>query len=548
MAQLPDSTFQFTGIFNKTSTPKSLVVRDDTDWAPLIAAGYTPLGIFLKSVFTYSGGSTVIYDNLSNSMADTDYDITYPDTESGNQMPLPLQTDGNAAFGVYTIYLEYRYTDDLGVKHKNIVSASFEYQWVPPAISIAHNINLASSVITSIDTTNYGANILSLVRQHIISPPANAMQPPLNLTAQTTSLATNVYNNITTGTWSVKINTTVTYQLDAGWNVIEFLTGCIEFPVFSTIDLNKLLCCLDNYKKRYERELVSNYVAAENTRKSIIEPVLLNIGFYYMYLQAGCMDKAAAAIEAIRNLTGCGDCSCGGDECPTPIPAITTASNFYDLDSPDNSITVTSDVIGNTTVFHVKISQSVLNQLSNIKTYNVNGVSPIVVTTTTSPNGLTVTYSVQLERPMPMMQNLAVVRVKIYYNSGWQIERQEIFTDTQSGVVSPFAMQNMLWAAGTTPSDPVAILFTNFFTSRQPFVCRAQVMNWYSNADLISILPQLKKQNIAEANVMWVENVADRGNMAIIRLYNPINGEVLSFSDLNINEQYFLTISVQAAS
>lgn len=548
MAQLQNTAFAYTGVFDLTSTPKSLVIQDNTDWASLIIQGYAPLGIFLKSVFTSSSGSQVLYDNLSNQMSDTNYDITYPSTQSGNQIVLPLQSNNpNIAFGLYTIYLEYRYLDSDLVEWSNTVSASYEFTFTAPAVTIAHRINLASSTITTIDTTNYGGGVISSSREHTISPPTNAQLPPLNLPVQTTTLATNVYVNITTGTWGAKVITTITYQLESGWQTTQELIGCIEFVVFSTVDLNKLLCCLDEYKSRYEEQLLKNFVAAENIKKQYIEPVLLNIGFYYMYLQAGCVEKANKAIQAIIDITKCGNCACGGDECPTPIPSISAATPIYVVDSPNNTITVTSDIIGDATIFHVEVSQNILTQLANIKQYIVSGQDPITVSTIISPDGLSVTYQVALNRPMPLMQNLAVIRTKIYYDITWKIETLEIFTDTQGFVVNPYASQNIQFAAGTTASDPVAILFTDFFTGKYPFICTAQIMNWYSLQDETTILPLLKNQNVAEANVMWVENdIAEKGNQAIIRLYNPINGEILSFDDLNQEASYYLSITVQA--
>ncbi|HXK66279.1 MAG TPA: hypothetical protein PK348_08440, partial [Spirochaetota bacterium] len=242
MPQIPASTFSYTSILDKNSTPSKLIVQDTTDIAALITAGYSNFGIFLRLTFTSVSGTITVYDNINGSVAD----IIYPATDNSNTIALPLQANGNLAFGTYSVTAQYQYLDEFGTDFSTEVSSAYEYTWTPPNAEISYRINLPASNITSIDVTNYGGQIVTMTRVHTISPPGNAQLPPLNLPPISTSLATNVYQNITTGTWGVKIVSVVTYQFittatGMNWQVIDVVSGCTEFLVFSDVNLNALL-------------------------------------------------------------------------------------------------------------------------------------------------------------------------------------------------------------------------------------------------------------------------------------------------------------------
>lgn len=551
MPQIPASTFSYTSILDKNSTPSKLIVQDTTDIAALITAGYSNFGIFLRLTFTSVSGTITVYDNINGSVAD----IIYPATDNSNTIALPLQANGNLAFGTYSVTAQYQYLDEFGTDFSTEVSSAYEYTWTPPNAEISYRINLPASNITSIDVTNYGGQIVTMTRVHTISPPGNAQLPPLNLPPISTSLATNVYQNITTGTWGVKIVSVVTYQFittatGMNWQVIDVVSGCTEFLVFSDVNLNALLCCLDNIKKRYQRLLLTNPVSANQLMEEKIQPIMMNLTFYAAYVQAGCLDKAAAAIEQIKEISGCGECACGGDECPTPIPAIVPQNNFYDVDSPDQSITVTSDVIGNTTVFHVEISQTIIDQISS-KTYIVNGTSPITVATTVSPDGKTITYTVGTSRPIPYVQNLAVIKVTIaFVSTAWEVTMEEIFTDPQLAIVDDFANHTIAWYTNpVSDGDVVSFIYSDFFTAVQTFVANAQINNVFTETSLGNFITAIKTQNTIEANIPWIEDDGTgKGNKIAVRLYNPVQGEILRFGDLNQEQTYVVHVRVQAVT
>ena len=50
-----------------------------------------------------------------------------------------------------------------------------------------------------------------------------------------------------------------------------------------------------------------------------------------------------------------------------------------------------------------------------------------------------------------------------------------------------------------------------------------------------------------EANILWIENDVNReGKAILVRLYNPISGEIWKFDDLDREQIYQINCKVQA--
>jgi hypothetical protein len=563
MPQLPSSSFSFITIFDKNANPKGVVINDTTD--------YTAIGINPNNVFVYlrvtllssNGNSSTFYNNFNNATGNGADLSRSLGSLSTSTIPLPLQTDGNAAFGSYIIEAQYDYLDGLGNDFETDKSYSYDYSWVPPCVTIMERINLSSSNITTTDTTNYGSYI-NFSRVHTISPPGNAQLPPLNMPVQTTGLAVNVYQNIATGTWSAKVVSIVTYlltpvenpQID-GLEVIEQLIGCIEFKVVADVDINKLFCCLGDLKKQYEKLQLSNTVKAEIMFEQTIAPLELNITFYLIFMAGGCPDKAALALEKITEISGCGDCACGGDECPTPIPILTGNANLYNVDSPDGSIIVVPEVNGNLTTFNITVNPAIIPKVIQ---YSATGVDPILVDTVIDPITGNIQFVVSFTRSIPLLENSSVIRVKISNITGpWTLSVDKIFVDSGDNIVNFFANQIVAFTGTTTNADFIAFKYSNFFADNvgtlvpQKFVAQAQINNssYYGLSD-VTVLASIGIQNTCEANILWIENNgSEKGNAMIVRLYNPLNGEILTYGDFaeaaETNIQIMVKVTAQSA-
>ncbi len=568
MPQLPASSFSFITIFDKNSNPKKVVIRDTTDY-PAIGISAANVFVYLKVSYVAANGNvTVFYNNFNNALG-AGADLTRSlGTDSTSTIPLPLQADGNVSFGDFVIEAQYDYLDSSSNQFITQKSYTYSYTWTPPKVCIMKRINLASSNITTTDTTNYGA-YLTLSRTHTISPPPNAQLPPLSMGVSTTTQAINVYQDIATGTWGAKVVSVVTYIFDeerrggnrdviiSGLEVIEQLIGCIEFQVTSDLDINKLLCCLGDIKALYQRELISNAQKAQNIYEDKIKPLQLEMVFYFSFMAAGCLEKAAASVERLKQISGCSDLCCGFDDCPTPIPVITGGGNFYNVDSPDASILVVPEVIGNTTTFHITVNPSII---PDIIAYNVVGNSPISVSTTVDSITGNVTFTISTDRPLGLVDNACVIRVNISNSSGsWTIAKDNIYIDSAGGLINAFTNQSVVFTGTTLDTDFIAFKWSDFFGDAggtlvpQQFVVSAQVNNSnYFSEDATTVLAFLGLLNSCEANVMWIENdITTKGNATIIRLYNPVNGEILKYGDFaefaETNLQIYVRVQAKAS-
>jgi hypothetical protein len=180
-------------------------------------------------------------------------------------------------------------------------------------VSIDVDVDYATAVITTTDTTNYGAYV-SLTRSHTIYPP-----PISGLPSQTTSATTNVYTNIVTTTWSVQIESTiVTLKANDTYITCE-VSGSKEFLVEADT-LCKTLCVLKTYRADLFKKFGKVNTAEMERAWS------LAMDEYVLAIQAtrcgrpqsevqGYIDKA----YAILGLDPTCDCGCSANDNPTPV-------------------------------------------------------------------------------------------------------------------------------------------------------------------------------------------------------------------------------------
>jgi hypothetical protein len=277
---------------------------------------------------------------------------------------------------------------------------------------------------------------------------------------------------------------------------------------------------------------------------TIIAPLELNLTYYLIFMAGGCLERAASTLVKIKEISGCENCECGGDECPTPIPVITGAGNFYDVDSPNGSILVVPEVVGNTTTFHITINPAII---PTVIEYQAQGTSPITVTTTNPSPGVTL-FTVSTSRPIPYVENSSVVKVTMTLVAGnWVIAMEKIFTDESLGIVNPFASQTIAWANGNASTDYAAFFYAAFFTSDQKFVMQSQMNNVFYNEDETSVIPFLSSLDIFECNVAWIQDDGTGiGNKALIRLYNPVTSKMVKISDLDRSGRTKFVLMVKA--
>ena len=199
------------------------------------------------------------------------------------------------------------------ITSSNEVSSTAEVCNCSVTISIDIDVDYATAVLTSTDTTSYGA-YSSISRTHTIYPP-----PISGLPNQTTSATTNVYSNIVTTTWSVKITSNVTYLKANDTYTTCQLIGTKEVVVEADT-LCATLCLLKKFRTdfyaKYGKKCVDDMEKAYN---------LAMDEFYLAFMATRCgrpQSEIQGYINKIYEITGLDpncDCGCNAGDYPTPV-------------------------------------------------------------------------------------------------------------------------------------------------------------------------------------------------------------------------------------
>jgi len=226
-----------------------------------------------------------------------------------------LETNGNSPSMDNVPYtLTFNWTNNaLQTVTSNQVSSTAEVCNCTATIAIDIDVDYATAVLTSTDTTAYGA-YSSITRTHTIYPP-----PISGLPDQTTNATTNVYSNIVTTTWSVEISSDVTYLKANDTYTTCRLVGSKEVLVEADTLCNTL-CLIKKFRtdfySKYGKKCVDDMEKAYN---------LAMDEFYLAFMATRCgrpQSEIQGYINKIYEITGLDpncDCGCNAGDYPTPV-------------------------------------------------------------------------------------------------------------------------------------------------------------------------------------------------------------------------------------
>ena len=255
-------------------------------------------------------GSTL----YKNAGYDTDT-YTSPDftlVDSTHTFTIPQDVNGDYITGTYVVYAKAQVVDGGDTVYGSATSTA-EVCNCTATIGINIDVDYATAVLTSTDTTSYGA-YSSLTRTHTIFPP-----PISGLPDQTTNATTNVYSNIVTTTWSVEISSDVTYLKANDTYTTCRLVGSKEVVVEADTLCNTL-CLIKKFRtdfySKYGKKCVDDMEKAYN---------LAMDEFYLAFMATRCgrpQSEVQTYINKIYEITGLDpncDCGCNAGEYPTPV-------------------------------------------------------------------------------------------------------------------------------------------------------------------------------------------------------------------------------------
>lgn len=390
-----------------------ITVEDLTDY---IGAGinfnFTQVDGYIRITLNSSTGTSVIYDNFGGSVPDIDYNNSPISTSTIN---LPVDANGYAVQGTYTI--EYNINAFL-ISSPNPptynLTKGFSYllQQDQPVACLAADVNCSASTITSYDTTVYGT-YASVSRVHTLYPPPATGYVNIVGTQATLSSGSPIVDK----TWTQEVQSTVTYTYPSGLIFIIYVEGVREIPVVCDFGMNKIFCCLKKVFDRYNKLQTKNITAADAMYEDTVKPMLEAMVMYNAALDAGNPTSAAFYYDLTIQVSGCGeDCGCTGSA-PQVVNPSAGATNIVVVVSPDNSLSVTPIVIGNTTTYEVQVSSTIQNALNALKNTAITTNTPSSLTVTSNTVGNTTTYNLDIITPPTL--NISIWRLRIEaYSTG----------------------------------------------------------------------------------------------------------------------------------
>lgn len=498
-------------------------VVDTTDY---IAQGIDPLYAFGYIAIT---GATN-YNNLSGTSPDIK-----PDVSNTNiiPIPLPLGSDGHVAAGTYNFTYKVLYNN---VDPQDVATFTFTkvVDYTVPDVCIKHDWNCTNSTFTSEETTKYPANITVLNRVHTIEPPLGSNKPTL-----TNNLTVNVYLLITTGTWQSYIKNTLLVTLGDSWYVQQYAEATrTTADVTCDTNLCKIVCCLMDIDEEVRIAECENGKYISPLLKQRAANAHIRVIEFFMAERCGNTELAAEIVEKLKKESGCkDDCKCNSGQ-PIPIIPLQGIGQSIAVDSPDGTITVTPEVIGNILYYHIGLSQSIINIINNFTpiTVQVDPGSVGIITVNPvdgNPKIFYIGFSGDLWNEAVLKDNIHIVQ---------NATPPGYVTITQTDIeVSQYATNNLYMK---TPANWQAVAYPNGNSNIATDIACVKFSGWRDTAgadkeyhvlvDMITekgtILPTLN-----DVKSIAIETMADESPNAdntYLRFYSPVDGHPLQWTEI----------------
>jgi hypothetical protein len=506
-----------------------ITVEDLTDYVGQgINLGTTQVDGYLRITLNSSTGTSVIYNNLGGATPDIDYNN---DPISALQIDLPVDANGYAVQGTYTI--EYNINVYLTATpnpplYNLTINNTYLLQQDEPVVCLAADVNCVGSSITSYDTTLYGA-YSTVSRVHTLFPPPASGYANVVGSQATLSSGTPIVDK----TWTQEVQSTVTYTYPSGMIFIVYVEGVREIPVVCDLGMSKIFCCLKKVFDRYNTLQTRNITAADAMFEDTVKPMLEAMVMYNAAVVAGNPNSASFYYNQTIQVSGCGeDCGCTGSA-PQVIPPSGGSGNIVIVTSPDNSISVSPVVVGNTTTYEIQVSQTIQNALNALKNTVVTTNTPASLDITSTTLGNTTTYNVDYIPTGAATYTLINKRILI--------DTVNIHKSPPAPQYMDFVVQDVVALGSNVGLTPVYELGfgSNYFSSLAVF-------------SMYDLLIDPTKYFTVEANIMslYAPIIATAtANIAVevlytdmslgyiyLRLINPITGHPYTLGDLEDNQ------------
>lgn len=522
-------------------------VIDLTNYAAAGVAA-SDVAIYLKIDIDSGSGLSNIYNNIGGSSPDIQPSVG---TVSVNTIPVIVDGNGRPVQGTYYVTALYIVT---GTSNYN-VQGNYSYALNPaiftyPEIDINIRINCNASTITSTDLTDYGSYV-ELARTHTLyPPPGSKFQDGTLAQPKVTTLAINVFGpEFFTGRWNSTVDSNVTWLISPNFYLIDNIEDCVTPDAVCDVNLCEIMCCVQDKYKAYEDLTKINPVEAAEKGKTV-GPMLNNMLLYWASLGCGNETKTAYYRNQVLLYSGCSGCGTPKD-CPQIVIPLTQGAGQFFIDSPNNTLRITFDVVGDLTTFHIVINPAIITQLNNLHNTIVQNLDDSCsVVLSAGPNGEFI-YTISVPVTPIQLSTILEVRWVISPSGATWIATPTYLLKQGTNLADPVAPNTYDFFLGSNePTNPagtdfIVLRFSNFLTAPKNFDVQCQLMNSNPGQNVDTIKNYFAGSAKMEAEVLWVPDAA--GNDVYIRIKSSFDGHAIQFSELTApNTQLILGMQIVA--
>lgn len=304
---------------------------------------------------------------------------------------VPITLDGTPTYSTGTGQTTVTINETLGVLSVNayfqyeltstyVKEFTVAYEYETPDICINIEFDQCCTLITFTDETAYpeGSTVTRLhTVRYPLSSPAKA-----NLTSPLQSFPS---SPAWTGTYTDLFTADIEY-VSGILTVIDEASNTKELKVSTDASSCQVAACINNVALKYNSQLTSAPAQAQITGKYLLNAVAL-VTAYNLAIKCGNADDATDYLGKIKEIAETCGCDCDCEDCSDGTSTqvvgccdnVAFTTNTVVLDSPDSSITVTSDTVGDTTTFSIIVNQAQLGTFVStyVGTLSINALSDV---------------------------------------------------------------------------------------------------------------------------------------------------------------------------
>jgi hypothetical protein len=291
---------------------------------------------------------------------------------------------------------------------------------------------------------------------------------------------------------------------------------------------------------------------AQYLKDNQLDPSHYMLGEFLAAASCGNEAKMDETYDSIVKVSGCKDCEC--KDCPTLIIPVSTGGTGGDIivDSPLGTVQVVEEIVGDITYYHLEVSQSILNIINNLHPVIVQAGTGITVTSLVV--GGTTVYTVSLTTTPATQLNHLEIRGLIAPNgSTWDFTPDYIFCKG-ANMIQPSVTPHDWFLGSNEPTNPAATDFVvlrygSYQITPIEFTAQANVLSNYPDDTISTIKGKFAIMKNVEAEIMWqaadpTPTGSDTDNF-IVRLYSTIDGHIIKFDELrDPNQSVYIRIQV----